>query len=123
MSIVTSRPGTPARSLVTSGRTASPCATRVTPASHSENASATVLFIAYLQLRGSDRIRRCVVTEESLGSAARDPLPGARHHLPRVGFFQPQHVRDLAVGILERLAKDERGPLGRFERLEQPRAT
>jgi hypothetical protein len=52
-------------------------------------------------------------------SAIGDPLPGARHHLPRVRLFEPEDVRDVAVGIVERLPKDEGGAFGGSQPFEQ----
>ena len=45
----------------------------------------------------------------------RNALPGACHQLPRVALFQAKDCRDIAVGIVERLPKDVRGPFGRRE--------
>src|SRR5262245_34035392 len=42
-------------------------------------------------------------------STIRDVLARARHHLPRVGLFKPQTVRDFPVWIVERLAQDISG--------------
>src|SRR5690606_41740177 len=44
---------------------------------------------------------------------ARDVRPRPGDELPRVGFFDAEHVGDLAVGIVEGLAKYVRGALGR----------
>lgn len=46
-------------------------------------------------------------------------LPGARHHLARVGLSEPQDVRNLAVGIVERLPEDVRRSFGGRQLLHQ----
>ena len=43
---------------------------------------------------------------------ARDMLACAADELTGIGDFEPQHGGDLAVGIVEGLAQDERRPFG-----------
>jgi hypothetical protein len=46
-------------------------------------------------------------------------LSRAGDDLPRVGFFESQDIRDVTVGIVERLSKDEGGPLGGRQLFQQ----
>ena len=42
-------------------------------------------------------------------SAVSHVLPSATHYLPRVRHFEPKHLRNVAVWIVERLPKDVSG--------------
>jgi len=52
-------------------------------------------------------------------SAIGDALPGARHHLPRVGFFKPKDVRDITIWIVERLPEDVGSSFGGRQLFQQ----
>ena len=52
-------------------------------------------------------------------SAIRDVLPSATHHLPRVGLFKPEDVRDVAVWVIERFSKNVGCSLRRRQFLQQ----
>ena len=52
-------------------------------------------------------------------SAVRDVLASPRHHLPRVGLFQPKGMGDVTIGIVERFSKDVRGPFSRRQRFHE----
>ena len=52
-------------------------------------------------------------------SAIGDVLPGASHHLPRVGLFKPKDVRDITIWIVERLPKDVGSSFGGRQLFQQ----
>ena len=59
-----------------------------------------------------ERVEKTFVLGRTRGhpSAISDVLARASHHLPRVGHFEPEEVRDVAVRVVERLSKDVRSP-------------
>ena len=48
-----------------------------------------------------------------------DVLPGASHHLPRVGLFKPKDVRDITTWIVERLPNDVGSSFGGRQLFQQ----
>src|SRR5262245_59142194 len=52
-------------------------------------------------------------------SAVSDTLASAVHHLPRVGLFKPEGVRDVAVCVVERLPKNVSGSFRGRQLLQQ----
>jgi hypothetical protein len=48
-----------------------------------------------------------------------DALPGASHYLPRVGLFESEDVRDVAVRVVERFPEDVGGSFGATQPFNQ----
>ena len=67
----------------------------------------------------ASRRRLCSVDLAGILRPVANVLPGASHHLPRVGLSKPKQVRDVAVCIIERLPKDVRRSFGGRQPFQQ----
>ena len=71
--------------------------------------------------RGDERSKLTLLFRRarSRRSATRDVLPRAGDHLPCVSLGEPKDTRDVAICIVERLAKDVGGAFGRCQLFQQ----